>query len=516
MSDFLQKIRALLTHASTREFLCWCLPGVIVAVAIRIVLTVHQPWAFYHDDAPDFLHTAEELFQDFDFELHSKKTFLVPIAFTLPFFLPVPALLTIPLAQHVLGVAVVLLIGLLCRLWCAWWRVFIVPLTLLAAVNPFFVWFEHTLMAETIFIFCTLLVALAGTLYVLQPTRTRFVFLCVTLFLEAGARPEGKLLFGFGLLLVAVVHWRAWREYRARFAGLLLLAVATHLITRTSQAGLLLYTSLARFTPTDLRHAPGFDPYIAPIRADLQQRWETFRTFPRVRDRRAISAAVKAYLVERERVHGKASHEDADRFCLRVATETMRRNLPAMPAHALHKFRIASHEPPSEWFDSERLYGKQREAFTKSDAALSLSRGLLGKQMTTVEEVNAFVDTHYGEVPWFNALQRRWLAVTNAWRLPAARFPNPENPKVPLIYGGVPVYFVAAALGLLAVALRRQRLQPFHIVWGLTLLGFFFTIMLTANVRPRFRFVFEPFWFLYIVLLVETCLLAAGRIFRRG
>jgi hypothetical protein len=28
--------------------------------------------------------------------------------------------------------------------------------------------------------------------------------------------------------------------------------------------------------------------------------------------------------------------------------------------------------------------------------------------------------------------------------------------------------------------------------------------MLTANVRPRFRIVFEPFWFLYLALLADV------------
>jgi hypothetical protein len=36
--------------------------------------------------------------------------------------------------------------------------------------------------------------------------------------------------------------------------------------------------------------------------------------------------------------------------------------------------------------------------------------------------------------------------------------------------------------------------------------------MLTANVRPRFRIAFEPFWFLYLALLAEQigALAAAG------
>ena len=59
---------------------------------------------------------------------------------------------------------------------------------------------------------------------------------------------------------------------------------------------------------------------------------------------------------------------------------------------------------------------------------------------------------------------------------------------------------------------RRGQLQPFHIAWGLSLLGLFFVIILTANLKPRFRIVFEPFWFLYIGLLFD---LGASVLFRR-
>jgi len=516
MSPFTLKIRALVEAPGTREFLRWCLPGLLVAIVLRVTLTCHLPWAYYHDDARDFLHTPERLLQESKWELNPKKTFLVPIAFTLPFLLPVPAMLTIPALQHALGLAIVLLVGLLCRLWCAWWRVFILPLTVLAACNPFLLWFEHTLMAETIYVFCTLLVALAGTLYTLKQGRARFLFLCTALVLEAGARPEGKLLFGFGILLVAVLHWGAWRESRVRLAGLVLLAVLTHFSTKTSQAGLLLYTSLARFTPSDLRSAPGFEPHIAPIRTDLQQRWAVQPSFPRVRDRRAIAAAAERYLSTRSESERKISGGEVDRFCLKVATETLRRSLAALPAHVGHKFRMVANDAPSGSLDNPWLFDKQREAILDSDRALTLSRGLFGWQMTTRQALNAFVDTHYGEVPWFNRLQAGWLAVTNAWRLPDAHYVDRlATPPQPFLYRGVPCYFLAAACGVVAVAFRRQRLQPFHLVWGLTLLGFFFTIMLTANVRSRFRFVFEPFWFLYLALLIETGLLGFRRIFHR-
>jgi len=496
------------------QLLRWCLPALVIGLVLRVVLTVQMPFAYYHDDAPDFLTTPDRLIAEHKFELHEKKTFLVPIFFTLPFALPVPVMKSIPVAQHALGLGLIVLVGALCRLWLAKWRVFIVPLTVLAAVNPFYLWYEHTLMAETVFVFCTALVAIAGTAYALNPTRSRFIAFCVALVLEAGARPEGKLLFGFGLFLLVLMHWREWRARWPRFAAMLGVALVTHLCTKTSQAGLLLYTSVARLTPAKLSCAPGFDPFIAPIRADLQQRWAERPSFPRVRDRRAIAAAVDQYL---KQAGGSARrHEDVNRFCLQLAKETCVRNLTRLPALALAKFRAVANESPAGRFDNAILFGKQREALVdNAPRAIRLSHDLLGESVPDEPALQRWVDTHYGEIGWFNALNDRWLAVVNALRRPDARFPYPESPLGALTVPGIPYYFIAALLGAVAVMLRRGDLQRLHIAWSLTLIAFFFTIMLTANVRPRFRFVFEPFWFIYIAALAESCWLGVRALIRR-
>lgn len=474
------------------------------------------PNAYFHDDANDFLTTPDRLINDHKWELHEKKTFLVPALFTAPFALPVAALKSIPFFQHLLGLGMILLMGALCRLWFAQWKVFIIPLTVLAAINPFYLWYEHTIMAETTFVVCTLFVALAGTLYVYSPSWRRFALLATSLVLESGARPEGKLLFGFGFFLLLLVHWSELRANWRRPAILAAVALLTHIATRTSQAGLLLYTSVARLTPVELSCAPGFDPYIAPIRADLQKRWDERPQFPRVRDRKAIAEAVERYLKE-DASHGKVRKQsDVNKFCLKLAKETCLRNLPNLPALALTKFRLVATESPAGVFDNAMLFDKQREAFLDNlERTTRLSEGMIGKRLNSAEEINDFVDHGYGEVPWFNRLSDTWLSVVNAWRLQDISYPNEAFPAFPYVYYGLPWYFIVAAIGAIAVMFRRGAIGRFHIAWSLTLLGFIFTIMITANVRPRFRFVFEPFWFIYIALLVDTGWIGVKSLLRR-
>lgn len=490
------------------------MPALLLGLALRVALMADLPHAYFHDDAPDFLTTPDRLLNQHKWEVHQKKTFLTPILFTVPFLVKVPALLAIPVGQHLLGLALVVLVGLLCRLWFVYWKVFIVPLTMLAAANPFLLWYEHTLMAETAFVFCTVLVACAGTLYVLDPSRWRCALLIGALFLEAGARPEGKLLFLFGFLLVALVHWRTPRIALRRLALLAAVGLVAVVVTRTSQAGLLLYTSVVKLTPAELRCAPGFEPYIAPIRDDLQQRWAAKPNFPSVRDRRTVAAAVERYLKDNPDLATVKKHRDVNAFCFKLAVETCWRNLPALPAHLVHKFRFVATESPAARLDHAALFEKQRKAYLeKTPLVMRLSRGLSGRPIASETELQQFIDSHYHEVPWFNALSDRWLATVNALRFPDEKFA--DHPRLAFVYPGVPLYFALAALGLFAAALRPGALQPFHVVWGLALVGFFIVIILTANVRPRFRFVFEPFWFIYLALLAESAWLGVKALVRR-
>jgi len=107
------------------------------------------------------------------------------------------------------------------------------------------------------------------------------------------------------------------------------------------------------------------------------------------------------------------------------------------------------------------------------------------------------------------------MLAVNASRLPDTAYPNPDVPKFPIVQPGVPLYFLGATAGVLLAMLVPGPIRRFHIAWGLALFGYFFVIMLTANVRPRFRFVFEPFWFLYIAMLGDFALRGLTRIVKR-
>lgn len=512
MRSLFQAIQRFFAQPAVREFLWWCLPAFLAAIVVRVVLMVQLPYAIYHVDSSDVLVTADRWVHAHKWMIHGKKTFLVPVIYTALALLRIPLLLTIPVVQHLAGVLMVPLVGMICRLWFTRWRWFIIPLTLIIALDPALLWFEHLIMPETAYVFCLTLTAVAGTLYALEQNWTRFAFLCLSLFVLAASRPEGKLLFGFAFLLILLLHGRRWRTDWVRVAILLVLAVTTHLVTRTGQAGLLLYTSVARFTPTELKSAPGFEPFIAPIRAEMQQRWENELNFPKVGDRRLVSSAVEDYW---EKLHPGAkaiTHEEANALCLQMATETCRKNFFKLPAYTYQKFRYATREAAYGAFDSHWVYDRQESAYVANERlAYSFSQGITGTSLKDEAEYSTFVHAHYQEVSWFNALASTWN-----YAVFATRFPDEHRvtPKGVVIRWQIPLLYLSAAAGLVLVMFRGGPLRRFHISWGLALLGAFYIVMLTANLRGRFRFGLEPFWYIYAALLLDCVVQWVSRLFR--
>ena len=149
------------------------------------------------------------------------------------------------------------MVGGLCRLWCVFWRWLIVPLTILTAIQPAMIFWEHTLLSESGFVFSAVSLALAGTTFARWPGWTSFTGLLVAMFLVAAARPEGNLWLGAGVLVTLIVYWGHWRREYAKILASLALALGMLSITKVSHSGLLLYSSLVHLTPDEPRAVPG-------------------------------------------------------------------------------------------------------------------------------------------------------------------------------------------------------------------------------------------------------------------
>lgn len=515
MKLYLQRWRARLADRRLHEFLWLCLPAILLGLALRGWLTWALPHGYYHPDTHDFLVTPRELFAEGHLVIHSKTTFLTPVLYVVPFLLKLPALILIPLAQHARGLLLVLIAGALCRLWFTRWRWWIVPATALVAIQPAMLFWEHTLMSESGFVFCAGWIALAGTLFVRRQDWESAGFLLAAMLAVAGARPEGAILAGSGVLTVALATWGQWRARAgmiAAAAGVWALMLAT---MQTSHSGLLLYASLVHLTPDEPRSVPGLGPYIRELR-DERARVRAERVgHDVVRTGKKIAICLLAYAHD----HGDADLRIARKkkrrrslalgnplerelkvgrnvsiVCRRLAREAALAHPFALPGVAVNKFLAMINGDTGGRIARYEFREKQAISLAgKPEITQTLGRGLAGVPLDTPEQARAFVQTHYDfeRAAWFNTLDDWWLRMINTAHLPATQYsPTYQLP-------GLPAPFFVALLGALVSLARPGRFRRFQWAFLGALFVMWFVVGLAAEVIPRHRFVLEPFWILY-------------------
>lgn len=481
--------------------LAWLtLPALVVGLILRVALMVQLPYGTLHPDSSDLLCTPDQLIQRHSFGIFSKKTFLVPVLYTLACAVPkVPALVVIPVAQHLLGLVAVGIGAVLCRLWFRHWQWMVPPVTLFLAANPPLLWFEHALMTESVYVFCTILLALAGTLYAMKPERRTFVFLCVALVLEAGARPEGKLFFAFGFLLIFLVAWPQWRKALRPLGILLLVAIPTHFATLTSQAGLLLYVSVLRLAPESSKVAPGVEAYTWDLRDALAEEWKTHPAFPNSTKRQELFKQLQKYQRDYRLPAGKQTTEA---LCKRLAMETIRQNPSQIPDLILHKWKVtACTSPAADFLSISGGSARGDRGVSNSQAYLwRNARVFTGRTFPGEEEMAQFFRTFdpVACAAWLDDFSLRWSDTLARWRTPDKAYAGG------FVEAGLPLYMFVAFAGFFLLMARQPR--PFHVAWWLAIMGMYVVVLLTANIRPRFRLFLEPFWVFGMMALADTAI----------
>lgn len=496
----LAALRSLARRAWTRKFrvaLLLCLPALLAGLALRVWLLASMPAAFVHSDTPPLVRTAHTLLTQHALEIDGKKTFLAPLSYCIPALLHVPILPFAAVVQHLLGLLDVVACGLLAFAWFRFWRWLIVPATLAVALDPVLLWYEHTALTETWAVTGILLVALTGTAYWRAPSRhTLFLLLLATLF-AAGARPEGCLLSLFTVALVARTLWGSWRKWSIAMAISSLWAFALFAIVRTSQSGLLLFTSVLHLTPAHLIFSPGVAEAIAPVAVEARANWDRRNPNQLTPLRKALEARLISMQISsgvtprqaRKRVNSIAGH---------AAAEIVACNLPALPMLALRKFLLAHREPASGDFDRYPFTGQLRALYRHADDLESQTDAplLWGARLGSLEETRSFLRSVYHPLPWLSGYLRAFSAM---WIASIC---------------GLPWLYICALLGLLAMAIRERALG-YHQLWGAFLVLLWLAIMVTANIRARFRILFEPFWFLYALALLDSACILAARVLPR-
>lgn len=261
-------------HPLVRDALLWAVPALIFGAVLRLLLLHYSPYAYWGSDSRSFFGFTNGVMTDFHWSLQEKRRYLYPI-FLLPVtLLPGATLKALAWIQAGLGLATVVAFSYFVRRVFAGWKILIVPLTVLYAGLPPFLWYEHELIADSILFDCVVWAMAGWVAWVSQRDAARarhlwWVFF-VPLAIMVLSKPSVKFFWpGIAVALVVVFAWRVlrWRQWVA--LGALFFAGLT--VGDDEQSARLLYTTAFPLTRVD---TPKHADYKAEIREWVLQKRE--------------------------------------------------------------------------------------------------------------------------------------------------------------------------------------------------------------------------------------------------
>jgi len=225
---------------------------------------------------------------------------------------------------------------------------------------------------------------------------------------------------------------------------------------------------------------------------------------------RQANEALKKYL---KSLGNPSADRNINALAQKLALEAIRQRPLALPGIAADKFLLTcrpasdgTYMDTSGGFTPYWIYNKQRDALERRKFMIELMPGLTGRALDDDTAIDAFLHQEYEPLSpdWFAPLQQAWSKLTLGFQWASH---GADKRFIP----GWPAFYLVAATGMLLSLIPRDRLWRFHLPWVGTLLGVWFAVMLTGIVLPRYRFVFEPFFLFYAVLILDFVCSHAGK-----
>jgi hypothetical protein len=254
-------------HPILLEVLRWSVPALVIGAALRILLCTYLPYGYWGSDSKSFYSFAHMLLSDGYVSLDEKRRYLYPLLMLPVSMLPgAPPLKWLAWLQHAFGLLAVLPLAYVVRKTLTFWRWWIIPATVLYVSMPLFLWYEHELLADSLF-FGLLLWAMGGWVAWVQEkdlvrAKRLFWWFFVPLAAFLLTKPSGRFVLpGIVLGIVMVKGWQ--RLDRRRWIALAVLLLVSLTVGSKKQAAWLLY--VATFPLTQLN-----TPLHADYKAELR------------------------------------------------------------------------------------------------------------------------------------------------------------------------------------------------------------------------------------------------------
>lgn len=487
-----------------RQVLLFSLPALIVGLALRLFLTVNAPYGFVISDTREFhdldITSLDDLGNPFKVQ---SRTYLPRLLYAAPLFMGKPMLPFIAVVQHLFGLGMIFAGGLLCALWTKRWKWWIIPFTVLLAVNPTLLWYEHMALPDSTAVAVAMVVAAFGGLYYWKPSRVHLGGLCVGLILLASARQEGFLFLPFGVLVLVLRHYGELKQHAKSLGVIVGACLLAFFSSRTSQGGQMLLTSTIHMAPDRLWTQPGFSQEAVALREHFKPQWPCYPANHN-KTRKVITKEVNEYL--QSRMPGQRVDKLNNSFCKTVGMEIALRNFWRMPSMAFHKFLATRWEAPSPRFDARWLHEKHANIIfgapnEEPPKDWAYQKAYFGREFASRQEFSAWLLQAYPveKLAPLAAFQSWFVKHTADWA-PATK--DIQGQRLP----GLPYIYLLGFLGLLAAASHGGPTKVYRFLWIGMVLAQAFAVFGAASLRSRYRLLYEPWWYLGLFCLLDIAL----------
>ena len=492
-----------LRSPALRTALLLCVPALVVGAWVRIDLLLAVPEAWFNTDVRQVIGQAHRFLEEGRFEIPNRRTFLSGLQFAIPISQGWAATVFAAWTQHLLGLAFIVTMGLATIAWTRHWRAWIVPVTLVAALHPILLWYEHFALPDSMQTIFLVMASVAGYAFFRRPGAGTFALLLGAVFLTAGARQEGRYFCAFVLAAVVAVHWGRPRVLAAYLAVALVFSGFTFHVTRTTQSGQMLLTATIHLLPDDL---PGYGDLPSRLVPHRERSLEAWDGRPRKHNgrRKAIRKTLKAWLMESEGLRSSVANHRADPLSKELATRIALRQPHHVPQLALAKFLSGFDDEAypgfgASYFPEEFVQDIVRDIWHKER-----SPALFGRTFASQDELAAYALERYQPLPpdWIGNRASRLADAVRGVRLPGF--------DVGMYHmAGAPLVWALAGVGLVGVAVRSRNPFGFETLWLLNLVAVAVAMFAGAPVRTRYRLMFLPWVILGLAMFADLAVAAA-------
>lgn len=359
--------RALARIVSTeplgfREFIWLCLPALLLGLVMRLHFLWVTPQGYFGADSGSYYQFAHDLFTEGVFELNPKRRWFYPIVLALLTPLPAACWYLVPLFQHLLGLATVVGIGWITLRLSTYPRLTIPLVTILAALWPRMLWYEHEFIAESFLLAAFVLTVSLALIPGVFKNKRGLLLLFLSMILLAGFKAAGRFLW-LGVVLGVLIlagdprRW-AW-AIKSALAAIACLFVAT-IVGKSSQGYWLLLNSVLPLVQDSGEPHSQYRKALSPLIQEARSYgdhypWEKYR-FKKILNKTDPKYVHPDWsnLLKKRRKYPAVVHQ--------LATEAIRKNPGKFLQYSLTTFAIAAagdgvnyrFQPPNFWREQIR------------------------------------------------------------------------------------------------------------------------------------------------------------------